>query len=282
MNFSKYVLFASLFAVFWQIGFASKVAGEDDSEFRAVLELAGTGPNKLAQFTRGAEYRREDWRLLTRLLNRLRQYPDEQLQQWTSPAEPQCWYERPEAHLGKLCEISGVVDSVESLPFPQDLTAVEDLRVVYRCRFSSSLPALAGTLLTRQIPKLWKSAEIRSEPVRFRGILLRVFNNQEKSRPLLLTDRLAWFPDDGVPTGPLLLARHGMDVALLDEVVHRQPFVRPEISREAEAFYGCLLALRRIDHDELLAQCQETVAATAAKWRSSQADLREQHQQVKR
>jgi hypothetical protein len=102
--------------------------------------------------------------------------------------------------------------------------------------------------------------------VRFLGIRLgRTADNNDRVS-LLLTDHLAWYPRQGVSSGRLLLARQGMDVALLDDVKQRQPFVKPNVSREGEAFYQCLAALATVDRQELEMLTEQTVAATALQW----------------
>ena len=257
-------------------------ASEDASAFHDVLALAGVGPDELAQFGQDAGqisdvWQAKDWSLLTQILYRLRQYPDEQLQQWTRATQPQRWFDEPAAHGGQLVEVSAQVESWEALSVPQEIAQAQGLSTVYRCQFGSDSPAFTGTLISRKIPRRWKSGEIKGEAVRFRGVIVQVSKSPAQGRVLLVTDRLAWYPRQGVPMGQLLLARQGMDVALLDEVVHRQPFVFPSISREGEAFYGCLQALGRMNHEELAARCKENVATAADKWRKAQPDLRKQY-----
>jgi len=93
---------------------------------------------------------------------------------------------------------------------------------------------------------------------------------------LFLTPHLAWYPRQGVPAGQLLLVRQGMDVALLEEVRHGKPFVGPEVSREGEAFYACLVAISRVDLGELSTLAKQSVAQLADRWRESKATDRQQ------
>jgi len=68
---------------------------------------------------------------------------------------------------------------------------------------------------------------------------------------------------------------------LLDEVRHRQPFVKPEVSREGEAFYAALAALRQVEPQDLIRLAVENVASKAAAWRAAVPELQRTHQRLK-
>ncbi|MCH2115150.1 MAG: hypothetical protein MK171_09620 [Pirellulales bacterium] len=255
------------------------------SDFRSVLETDGIGVIELAQFAKGSrvhgvhwedDWDVDDWRLVTRILHRLQQFPDNQLVEWTRPAEPQKWWAAPADYCGQLCKISARVESLETVRVPPSPGEPGAIGQVYRCRFSSGAVPFSGVLITRQVPRAWHSGHFGSEPVRLRGVLLQTGEDQGEPSALLVADRLAWYPAAGVRPGLALLAQHGMDVALYDEVLHGQTFVGPERSREGEAFYACLAALGRVNRQDLVASCRETIAATAEKWRSGQDGLLEQ------
>lgn len=253
---------------------------EDDADtssgFRSVLEMAELGPELLAEFSDSSEYNAEDWKLFIQLLYRLDQYPSAEQANWAIE-----WNETSKPQAGDLVDVAGTVESVEVLAVPEQIAQAHDLKSLYRCHFRFALsaedePATVGTVLAAKIPKAWQAIEALAEPIHFRGILLRNPDDETQSRAIFLTPHLAWYPRQGVPTGELLLARHGMDVALFDEVMHRKPFVGPEVSREGEAFYSCLAAISRVLPAELSTLSKQSITQFADHWRESQATDRQQ------
>ena len=230
-------------------------AAEDISDnFPGVLATAGLGPEVLTLLAADPEYDLDDWQVLSQLVYRLRQFPPEQLQHWA-----QSEGETP----GELVEVSATVTQVEPVASPEGLSEESPLTGLSRCRFES-VDGSGGIVLVPQIPKQWRGRAVSGETVRVLQILLGTTPEGER---LFVASHLAWFPQQGVPSGWLLLARQGMDVSLLDEVRHRQPFVKPDVSREGEAFYQCLAALARLDRRELAQLTQENVAAVSEAFR---------------
>jgi len=252
-----------------------RAADEDAaSGFHGVLELADLGAETLAKFSGGPDYNKEDWQLFVQLLYRLGQYPTAQLNSWTTSWDDE---ERPE--IGDLYEVTGKVVSVETLAFPDGLSQLQQRSKLYRCQVRWDATEAKLVVLTPRVPKRWANRDLTAgEPIRFRGVLLSALENNEKIAAVLLTDHLSWYPLQGVPSGQALLARHGMDVGLLDEVVHRKPFVEPSVSREGDAFYACLAAVEQVDREKLAEFAKENVAVVAEKWRLLHDSLAKQHQ----
>ncbi|MCH7750842.1 MAG: hypothetical protein IH898_01635 [Planctomycetes bacterium] len=246
-------------------------AEQADDSFQDVLALAGLGREVLATLTSDADYGKDDWQVLAQLVYRLRQFPPAQLQRWASAAPAAPWNVKADEHLGQIHAITATVESVEPVNIsgngpPEKMAAETVLPKLYRCRFRLADGTAGGVVLVPRVPNHWQRGEISEEPVRFLGVGLgSTADNKDRVR-LLLTNHLAWYPRKGVSSGRLLLARQGMDIALLDEVKQRQPFVKPEVSREGEAFYQCLAALAAVDRQELEMLTEQTVAATALQW----------------
>ena len=254
------------------LGSPTATAGESAADFRAVLELANLGPEVLAQLSDGPEYQDADWRILSQLLYRLRQYPASQLDRWTSPAMPDQWLKDPGQYRGSLFDVTGTVESVQPVAMPENLVQLYELSTVYRCRFHFEEAGADGVVLTPRIPSRWKSLDSLQQPVRFRGVFLRLSKDEDRPSAVLLTDHLAWRPRKGESAGLLLLARQGMDVALLDEVEQRSRFV----SSEGDAFYECLAALKRTDDHELRLLAQKNLEQVLQKWRARQTAAEKQ------
>ena len=245
---------------------ASIAAKQENDSFQDVLALAGLGREALATLSTDAEYGTDDWQLFAQLVYRLRQFPPAQLESWAVKANALQWNETSEEHLGQFLAITATIESVESVDPPEDMAAETVLPQLYRCRFRLFDKTASGDVLVPRVPSDWQHWEISEEPVRFLGVRLGNMPNDDGQMCLLLTNHLAWYPRDGVSSGRLLLSREGMDISLLDEVKQRQPFVKPEVSREGEAFYQCLLALATVDHQELATLAVENVADTARHW----------------
>lgn len=247
----------------------SLAADGTDSTFRGVLELAEIGPEVFAAFSDTSDYAAEDWQFLIRLRHRLGQTSAAQQDAWAQP-----WNQSSEQLPGNLFEVVGTLESVETLSLPKPLAQTHNLESLYRCRFLFNDVAggqpKEGILLSSQIPAGWQKKQTLDEPIRFRGILLKISSEESPAVVFFSTD-VAWYPRQGVSTGQLLLARQEFDVALLDEVRHRRPFVEADVSREGEAFYGCLAAMKRVDDEELSVLAQQSVIQLAEQWRDRQA-----------
>jgi len=127
---------------------------------------------------------------------------------------------------------------------------------------------LKAIVLSEEVPEKWQRGNFTPQQVALRGILLSFTRESDVNEVLLLTNRFRWYPTAGVPSGQLLLAQHGMDAALWDEVVQRAPFVSPEVSRESEAFYESLQSVGQVPLEELLHHSRENVQRQLSLWSS--------------
>lgn len=217
---------------------ASTSASAQESGFRDVLTTAGIEPQTLASLASHAEFTVEDWKTLAQVLYRLRQFPASQLRNWEVSVATQP---------GDLTELSGTVMAVEPIKSPEASDDLTTLSTLHRCKLTSEGRSPLAVLVPK-VPLAWHDRQIAAEPVRLTGMLLGTNGAGEE---LYLANHLGWYPHADVPTGWSLLASAGTDVALLDEVRHRQPFVKPDVSREGEAFYQCLAAMAKLDKKEL-------------------------------
>jgi hypothetical protein len=241
-------------------------AEQTDDSFQDVLALAGLGPEILATLSTDADYDNDDWQSLAQIVYRLRQFSPAQLQRLASATDAVPRNEIADEHLGQLLTITATVVSVEPVVPPENLAAETVLPNLYRCRFQLANGTAEGIVLVPRIPNGWEKRLFFEEPVRFLGVALGSVPDGDDQVSLLLTNHLAWYPRSDVSSGRLLLAQQGMDVALLDEVKQRQPFVKPGVSREGEAFYQSLAALAAVDHQELADLTESNIAAVAEQW----------------
>lgn len=258
------------------VGSMNLVAAETESaNFREILELTEIGPDVLTQLGEGSEYSDEDWQLLLQVFHRLQQFRDPEPVGLSAVGSPAQVKDR----IGEIVHVGGILVSVEKIALPEKLAKQHNQKTIYRCQLVTlGNETGKATILSTHVPKSWHTKKTFGDAISVRGVNVQF--SEENKQVLILTNHIAWFPRNGVATGQLLLARHGMDIALLDEVRHKQPFVKPEISHEGEAFYAALAALDQVSPQELIQQAKVNVANMAARWQGQQADLRSEHQKL--
>jgi len=259
----------------------AQCAESTSDNFQDVLALAGIDREALSVLPSNSDFTIDDWQILARLVYRLQQFPPNRLEHWATVDDRSTREDSTDAHLGQLLAITATVESIEQIDPPEGISSESVLPKLYRCRFRMANGSEQGAVLVPAIPKAWKNREISQEPVGFFGVRIGAASSNSDELGLLLTNHLAWYPRKNVSTGKLLLAHRGMDVSLLDEVKQRQPFVKPEISREGEAFYETLAALAAVDRKELDGLAKQNVQATAERWREKGPALRQRESELR-
>ena len=107
---------------------------------------------------------------------------------------------------------------------------------------------------------------------KFRPRGVAAHRGRRSTQPLVLAQRLQWFPDTNVSAGVAWLVQHGFDAALLDEVRHGQPFARTSESLEAKAFYAALATIAASKPAELVQLVRDQLPAAAASATTAAAD----------
>jgi hypothetical protein len=232
--------------------------------FRELLSIAEIEPESLANIS-AEDPTAADWGILAQIASRLGQQSDADLKRWTLPSEN--W---PSASVGELIELTGVAERVEEVAAPP--AAVPNAEIKELFRTSVKLPdGATAEVLSASAPARWERDTPLNERVSLRGVLLR-----GGDKPLLLAQNLAWHPTTGVSSGQLLLARHGMDASLWDDIVQRSPLVSPEKGREAEAFYAVLSTLVKVPAAELKRATDNAIAEAVSEIASPTTKLEQQ------
>ena len=146
----------------------------------------------------------------------------------------------------------------------QNTTQHEEIKGVYVCH--CELPASNDsdssdefskriTVLSRTVPSSLSPDSDLDEPIRITGFLYgrtsRANNSQaqpEDAHPVFVTDGLAWYPTQSsanASTSLTQLAKHGLDIGLLDSV--RQNNTKPLGSKDAEAFFQFISAVKKME-----------------------------------
>ena len=258
------ILAATLFLAFADIGpICHAQQPEASGGFREVLEITGVTPQQLAALS-NTEITVANGEILAQLVRRLEQH-EADLARWTLPKQM-----LTAELVGELIELEGTAEQVEAVLVPAEIAERLEVQELSCSRVKLGDGNLV-TVLSTNIPQRWDSSQPFAEPVSLRGVLLRAGDE-----PLLLTTHLRWFPTSGLPSGKLLLARFGMDASLWDDIGQRSPFVSPEKGREAEAFYACLAALKRVPTAELAKLTLENIARIASASSSAETKLEKQ------
>ncbi len=266
---------------------ASHAAAEEagiSPSFAEILESAGIGNQALNKLGQSREPSQADWQLLFQIIHRYKQFSGLPPVTPAATSFPEVWRLQPENCLGEIFELEGRVTRAVKVSPSDSLVRDSEMNSMYNCEFHFSEQredsASSVVLLSTAIPNGWQSVKRLNEPVRVRGVMLRSNANGFDGLPLVLTNHLAWFPTTNASSGQLLLARQGMDVALLDEVRHRRPFVKPAVSREGEAFYAALQALGKAEPEEILNAARNNVDNAALQWQARQPNLTREHQRL--
>ncbi len=255
---------------------------EQADDFEKVLSLADLDPNLwpniAVQDHSGSPVMDESqWQLCQQLLFRLRQFPANQLEEWAAVQEA-----KPSR--GSLVSVRGELVSFRKLDNSSQLSDASAPEQMYLCKYEVNSSHTFGYVLAPQVPSRWDDNTGAGEPVQFVGLTLGHMADSS-DEPLLLTNRLEWYPNRDVPAGLLLLAQQGMDVSLLDEVRHRQPFVKASVSREGDAFYACLAALANVGPHKMAELASQRIGEVASQWKNeaarSRGELETLRQQLK-
>ncbi|MEM8947019.1 MAG: hypothetical protein AAGD11_17725 [Planctomycetota bacterium] len=257
--------------------------------FREILNLAEIDEAKLIQLGNGDPPTDADLSLVLSLFERLQQFRSLQAVEPIASAAPAQWRASDgQKAVGEIFELRGQITSVTAMKLTANLARLHGASQLYRSvfRFADTDAQDTGsvTVLSRKIPKTWNDKASLNEPVVVRGVLAYAREAAGNRPDVVVADHIGWYPRQGAPTGQLMLVRQGMDVALLDEVRHRKPFVKPTISREGEAFYAALSSLRMAKLSELSRLAKKNVERVAARWRDREpaleSDLRRQREQL--
>lgn len=170
-----------------------------------------------------------------------------------------------EAEIGGLFTASGLAVSVTAVGGPADA----DQARLWRVTIESNNGPLS--VLSRNVPRAWRDRDDDDKPLIGRvslvGVLVGSTSEGAEREPLLLANRLAWFPASGVNAGVAWLAQQGLDAALLDAVQHGRAFAKNDDGREARAFYETLATVAQGDAEELLQLARNAIAQEARAWK---------------
>ncbi|MBX3426561.1 MAG: hypothetical protein KF688_12840 [Pirellulales bacterium] len=247
-----------------------------DEGFAAMLADAGIELGELRELADAARsdapLAAENHRTARQTLRRLRQLGEATLAEQAGTIDATA--------PGELVAVGGDAIAVRMLPGDSEPSVPDELPTVAA---SVTIVTRSGpvVVLTSALPRAWRDPTPSNdlpEHVRVTGVLLDELDptaaNPDDVPCVVLATRLQWLPRERVPAGWRWLAEHGLDVSLLDEVRHKQPFVEPRVSREGEAFHACLETVAAGNADELERLAAADIAARLPAIREALANAR--------
>ena len=253
--------------------------GPATSHLRDLLSIVGFDEQVWSELAARDELSEDDVQVALRLAARLRDFSHRQLSDWSIGRwSPELVSQLNEVR-GQLVEVAGRARRVSRHQVAPQQQQQLGLAGYYRCRLELT-PSSYAILIVPAVPSPWPSGERLDEPVEAQAIFLKMVREDDQLLPVMVASRLHWYPDElnlaGVRRGHLTLAQLGMDIGLLDEVRHRRPFVGRRVSREGEAFYALLAAVRQAPSGSLRRQADTDLPEYRAAWSQRAASLREQ------
>jgi hypothetical protein len=167
--------------------------------------------------------------------------------------------------VGQPAFAEGRVVSVTPVDLPKPTRMVLDQVQLTRCAVELANGKQAAVLSLR-VPNAWRERSPTypyNEPVKLHGVVIGSVEMAEERRPLVLTDRLEWYPEADVSDGVAWLVQRGFDAALFDEVGHARPFAKPHEGLEARAFYDCLATVAESNPAEIAQRVRARLPAVA-------------------
>jgi hypothetical protein len=241
----------------------------DRPDAREFLELIGFSPQSLAELSvPGRDDGGLDERLLV-LLHHVRRADRSALEQWSAEELIVDEGSLPGADaLGLWFRIRGRVRGRVSYELKRDLAERMEFATCQVCDVRCESGNWPIRLVVPRVPTRWPApGESLDEPITAWGMFLGA-DKGETDRPRLsfVSPRVAWHPDRpgaDVPLGMAILGGIGMDVALWDDVMNRQPLT----GVDREAFFQLLWAAGKTRHDGLVRQTRSELAVLLPEWK---------------
>lgn len=235
-----------------------------------LFELAGIGPEEVANLSNGQPWQATGNDILRRMLYRIeRDVRPADLEGWSlGDVDLEYLAGDPEAYRLQVFELSGRVVLAEPYRLSERQDDAGEFASIWRCRMLLDADGRAIDVFTARVPKAWRVGEPIDEPSGALAFFLKT-SKLDGTGPaaFFLADRMAWYP-------PTHLGSLGMDVALLDDVLVEAPPRRnadgsvPEVNWTArqltesdhESFYQMLKAVGSAEEGQLRRWAEQDLA----------------------
>ena len=225
-----------------------------------LLAVYGISGDELASFADGQPMDASERQTLIRILFRIPQFPQYQLESWASHGVSRGELAAsPETHRTRAIRLRGRVRSVAREPMLRDLALGFGFDAYYRVHVETEEGG-ACIVYTRAIPEGWQQTDPTGTPVQTTALFLKTAEVGQRAALTLVASHLAWFPEQadlpaGLSANQVFLAQRGMDLGLFDPVRKRN---RMEVgSEDRECFYQLMAVVDRITADEFASRAPD-------------------------
>ncbi len=237
---------------------------------RDVLAAFGVTESFLQSVEDGRPIQPAEMELLLRVLFYSHMFQPPEIAEWAEPPPPWSNVRNELDRLrGKLFRVPGYVKRATAEDVPPELSHRFKMKSYYLCEVAGD-DGITYWVYAKRLPRAWKLEKPIHEKTSVHGVFLKLASEDPDSpRPVLVTDRPSWFPDN-------LLGRLGMDCALFDDVVPvriKERFLVPPspteddtedpldrlrlTGRDRECFYQLMAAANRTRPGELFRIAKE-------------------------
>lgn len=240
---------------------------------RDVLAAFGITESFLERVEDGKPIQQDEMELLLRLVFYSYIFQPSEINDWAeSPPDWSSMAGKLSAIRCKLFRIPGYVRRVTTEAIPPELSNRLVMKTYYLCEVAGD-DGTTYLVYARRVPRGWKLNDVIHEKTTVNGLFVKLASmDPADPRPVLVTDRPAWFPNN--PLGQL-----GMDCALFDDIDltgiterflvpsptaeddEEDPLNRLRLTgRDRECFYQLMAAVERSKPGELFAMAKTELA----------------------
>jgi len=240
---------------------------------RDVLAAFGITESFLERVDDGQPVQQEEMELLLRLVFYSYIFQPSEISDWAeSPPNWSAVSDNLNAIRCKMFRVPGYVKRVTTEAIPPELSSRLGRKTYYLCEVAGD-DGITYLVYARRVPRGWKLNDLIHEKTTVNGLFVKLTSmDPADPRPVLVTDRPAWFPDN-------LLGRLGMDCALFDDIDltgiterflvpspsaeedEEDPLNRLRLTgRDRECFYQLMAAVERSKPGELFEVAKNELA----------------------
>ncbi len=235
---------------------------------RELLALYGFDDSYFAKLNDGTPLDDNQTEPILRGLFALRKFTRTELSQWRQPGnELPRWLADAPKHAGEVIALRGRLMRITRVRPDEQVARRFDLPHYYRCEVELTAPATTATIFALAIPRAWLSDDEDERELNERCGCLGVFLKRQSSdvehpAPVFLTQRMAWYPEEG---NFATLGNLGFDAGLVDGVRDKVSLAQ-STDLEREAFYQLLDAMGRTAPGELHAVAMTELRTAKQLW----------------
>ncbi len=204
-----------------------------------------------------------------RIINRLTNTSDAVLEAHASQVKSSNFEiaQDPTRFAGTVSRLQGRATQYDPVPLPLELVNQFNFESYYLVEVAMDDSSQTAVVAVPTIPKSWERLDRLSEPITCLACFLMTGIKDGQPRGVWAAPRVRWMPESehpaaGVGRDQVLLARHGLDLGLLDSARHNS--ARAFLREEQKLFVEFMQAVTNID--DAVAAGRTSLPAVAPPW----------------